>query len=364
MNRASTAIAVSCAALILTATACATDSTPTALGPSSRAASQIDAAPNAAGGNNGHTTYAVIGDFPYGPVKRAELPRLVDQINADPTIERVIHLGDIKAGTNSDCSDAYFADIRQQFDRFVDPLVYTPGDNEWTDCHVFSKNNGLYTPTERLIKLRQVFFPVVGQTLGINAADVISQAQVDPANSQYVENVMWTKGDVVFATLNITGSNDDVVPWGLPLPANAANYPSQAQERATRRQANRDWINRAFARATQAKAVVVALQADMWDATSALDAFDDLVNQIGNLAAQFGKPVLLLEGDSHVFRIDRPFTPASPLFGLHPNTPVAPNVTRLVVNGSSSSTEYVRLSINAEAKDGRVFTWVEVPLNP
>jgi hypothetical protein len=37
-------------------------------------------------------------------------------------------------------------------------------------------------------------------------------------------------------------------------------------------------------------------------------------------------------------------------------------VTRLVVNGSSSRTEYVRLTINPEAKDGKVFTWVEVPL--
>jgi hypothetical protein len=72
--------------------------------------------------------------------------------------------------------------------------------------------------------------------------------------------------------------------------------------------------------------------------------------------------VLLLEGDSHVFRIDQPFTAASPLFGLHPNTPIAPNVIRLVVNGSSSRTEYVRLTINPEAKDGKIFTAIEVPL--
>ena len=73
--------------------------------------------------------------------------------------------------------------------------------------------------------------------------------------------------------------------------------------------------------------------------------------------------MLLLEGDSHVFRVDHPFTPASPLFGLHPNTPVAPNVTRLVVNGSAGRTEYVRLTINPKARDGNVFTFVEVPLS-
>jgi len=345
-------------ALVFAATSCTSDTTATTLlTPSAKASTAKDA-------NNGHITIGVIGDFPYGPDKRAEMPHLVDQINADPTIERTIHLGDIKAGSNADCSNAYFDDIRHQFDRFVNPLVYTPGDNEWTDCHQASKNNGLYTPTERLIRLRQVFFAVVGQTLGINFTDVISQGQVDPdaSNRQYVENVMWLKGDVVFATLNITGSNDDLVSWGLPLPADAANYPSQAQERTTRTKANHDWIERAFDRAKNAKAVVLGLQADMWDSSSPLGGFDPIVMQIGTLARQFGKPVLLLEGDSHVFRIDQPFTPASPLFALHPNTPVAPNVIRLVVNGSSSRTEYVRLTINPEAKDGKVFSAIEVPL--
>lgn len=52
----------------------------------------------------------------------------------------------------------------------------------------------------------------------------------------------------------------------------------------------------------------------------------------------------------------------SPLFGLHPNTPVAPNVIRLVVNGSSSRTEYVRLTFNPEARDGKIFTAIKVPL--
>jgi len=354
----STATALCGVALMLWATSCSSDTTATTLlTPGAKASAAKDA-------NNGHITIAVIGDFPYGPDKRAEMPHLVDQINADPTIERTIHLGDIKAGSNSDCSNAYFDDIRRQFDRFVNPLVYTPGDNEWTDCHQASKNNGLYTPTERLIRVRQVFFPVVGQTLGINFTDVISQAQVDPdaSNRQYVENVMWNKGDVIFATLNITGSNDDLVSWGLPLPADAANYPSQAQERATRTKADHDWIQCVFDRAKNAKAVVLGLQADMWDSSSPLGAFDPIVIQIGILAQQFGRPVLLLEGDSHVFRIDQPYTPASSLFGLHPNTPVAPNVTRLVVNGSASRTEYVRLTINPEAKDGRIFTAVEVPL--
>ena len=42
--------------------------------------------------------------------------------------------------------------IRARLRPFEDPLVYTPGDNEWTDCH--RANNGAYNPLERLAFVR------------------------------------------------------------------------------------------------------------------------------------------------------------------------------------------------------------------
>ena len=57
---------------------------------------------------------------------------------------------------------------------FADPLVYTPGDNEWTDCHRTS--NGGYTPTERLDVIRTTFFPQPGLTLGKQRRPVDAQA--------------------------------------------------------------------------------------------------------------------------------------------------------------------------------------------
>jgi hypothetical protein len=374
------------AAVAFLAAACMRDmSTPTerAVAPSPLGLS-ADRPNDHAEGNadEGPFSYAVIGDFPYGPVKRAELPALVDMINGDPAVERVLHAGDIKAGSASPCTDEYFQDIRTQFDRFQDPLVYTPGDNEWTDCHVAFKNNGLFLPTERLQKIRSLFFPVAGRTIGVNADDVTSQAQVDPDNAAYVENVTWVHSKVVFASLNITGSNDDTAPWAstppvqsppeLPGPVNtwAAQLAQQPAEIASRARANFAWLDRVFANAhTDSRAVVLLFQADMWDGTIAnrsttISAYDEMVVRIGTLAAQYGKPVLLIEGDSHVFRVDQPYTSSSPLFVLHPHTPIAPNVTRLVVNGSSSRTEYVRLTIDPKAKGGSPFTFVEVPLAP
>ena len=309
-------------------------------------------------------TLAVIGDMPYGPAKLAELPSLIASINGDAKVDLVAHLGDIKAGSSSPCTDAYFDTVKTLFDGFKDPLVYTPGDNEWTDCHVASKNNGLYTPTERLQAVRALFFPVAGQALGGRKKRLVTQAD-DPANSAYVENTMWMESQVVFAALNITGSNNDLASWGSPLPADAASYPSQVQEVASRAQANRAWLARAFATAAEngAAGVVLLFQADMWDPTAALSGFDALVLQIGNLAAAFGKPVLLLEGDSHVFRVDHPYTAASPLFVMHSGTPIAGNVTRVVVEGSAAGrTEYLRLTVDPKGQGTDLFTFERVPL--
>jgi len=330
---------------------------------------------------DGGATYAVIGDMPYGQGKLDSMPQLIALINSDPAVQFVIHVGDIKAGSSSPCTDAYNLTIKALFDSFEDPLVYSIGDNEWTDCHKFSKNNGLYTPTERLQAVRTLFFPVPGQTLGQNPRAVFTQAK-DPDHAANVENVWWTQSDVVFAAMNVTGSFNDLAAWSsvpLPwsttpadMPADWANYPSQADDFASRGSANRDLIAQTFATATQrhARGVVLAFQADMWDpaelakdATTFRAGYSALVQQIGTLAAEFGGPVLLLEGDSHVWRVDHPFTPGSAQFTMYPNTPEAPNVTRLVVDGSASPTSYTRLTINP-ARNAELFTLTRVPLVP
>jgi len=311
-------------------------------------------------------TLAVIGDIPYGAQKLEDFPKLIALMNADPKVDVAVHLGDIKAGSSSPCTDEYFTTIRGLFDTFQDPLVYTPGDNEWTDCHVASKNNGLYTPTERLAAVRALFFPVPGQTLGGRKKQLLTQAD-DPDTPAFVENTMFMESRVVFAALNITGSNNDLASWGSPLPADAASFPTQAEEVASRAQANTAWLNKAFALANteDAAGVVLFMQADMWDPTAKLDGFDALVTQIGTLAAAFGKPVLILEGDSHRFKVDNPFS-ASPenalAHALHPSTPVAENVTRMVVEGSDGRTEYVRLTIDPKPTTGSIFSWERVPL--
>lgn len=298
----------------------------------------------------GQFEVAVIGDTPYGAAQIAGFPNDIAQINADPRVRVVMHLGDIKNGS-SRCDDSYFALIRTDFDMFADPLIYTPGDNEWTDC--YRTNNGGYLPTERLAKLRSVFFDSPGRTLGERAQAVEAQA------APFVENVSWVRSGTVFGTLNVPGSNNDLVPWfGAASPG-----AEQMEEYDTRLVADLAWIDRIFDRAQEeaAAGVVIGMQADMWDADAAADGethgFDPIVAKLAERASAFGGPVLLLEGDSHRFTVDHPLAAGSPLHGV---TTAAPNLTRIVVQGSTvTPRQWLRLRI--DHTNPALFSWENVP---
>jgi hypothetical protein len=53
-------------------------------------------------------------------------------------------------------------------------VIYTPGDNEWTDTH--DERVGSHDPLERLASIRRIFF--CNQSLSVNgeAIDVVCQS--------------------------------------------------------------------------------------------------------------------------------------------------------------------------------------------
>ncbi|HET6988414.1 MAG TPA: metallophosphoesterase [Kribbella sp.] len=300
-------------------------------------------------------TFAVIGDIPYGPAQIARFPKVVDQINADKPVKLVSHLGDIKDGS-SVCSDEYFGQVKTQFDRFADPLVYTIGDNEWTDCH--RANNGGYNPLERLAKVRSVFFPQPGRTLGRHSAKVESQA-----DQGIPEDVRFTRGDVAFAALHIVGSNNSMAPWT----GKTAPTPEQSAEVLGRTAAVMQSIHETFAQAREEhnRAVVLLTQADMFDPTVPNPAFADyfafqpIVQEIAREAAGFHGPVYLFNGDSHVYNSDQPLAAGSPwlkLYGV--STPVT-NLSRITVDGSTGDDDYLRVTI--DSRNPNALSWVRVP---
>ncbi|MBX7442335.1 MULTISPECIES: metallophosphoesterase [unclassified Arthrobacter] len=320
----------------------------------------VDGTRDSSSGSSQAFTFAAIGDIPYGAAEIAKFPSRVQDLNADKDLKFVAHVGDFKNGS-SVCSDEYFSYIRDQFDTFSHPLVYTPGDNEWVDCH--RTNNGAYNPLERLDKLREVFFNEPGKTLGATMP-VKSQA-----NLGLPEDVRFTQNRVAFSVLNIQGSNNSLLPWtGL---GKTTATPEQLAEVEHRTDAVIAQIRQTFADARRSndRAVVLMQQADMFDPSlleaatadpAAVSGFRAIVRAIVEETNSFDAPVYLINGDSHVFAENQPLAAGSPWLDIY-GSDAADNLQRITVDGASNAVDYVRFTVAANsAKGADVLSWEKV----
>jgi Calcineurin-like phosphoesterase len=261
--------------------------------------SELSAAPAATSQGNGHFSFALIGDMPYGSEGDTKFPNIITEINADRSLAFVVHDGDFKNGS-SVCSDEVFQNRLTLFNRFNAPFIFVPGDNEWTDCH--RANNGSFDPIERLQYLRALFFPNE-QSLGRHTMTLERQSD-DPQSAAYRENVRWVINDVVFAGLHVVGSNNNY--GGIP----GSTPPSS--EYVNRNAATLVWLHSTFALAATGgyKAVMLIIQADplfeVSPGNTSRAGFNDFLAALESETIAFGKPVVLVHGDSHYFRIDKP----------------------------------------------------------
>ena len=279
------------------------------------------------------TTFALLGDTPYGADQREQFPALVDEINDDPKVRFVLHAGDVKNGSSL-CSDALFADRVALYDAFEDPFVLTPGDNEWTDCHRVAA--GSYLPTERLDALRELFYPVPGGTLGRRPMQVRSQAD-SGAHTTYRENVLFQRGRVVFSTVHVVGSENDLEPWtGLP----GGDRPEvRLAEFDARLAAALAWIEHTFAtaQANDAAGVLLMMQAE----PTGTPGFAEIRQLVVERARAFGRPVLLVHGDEHQYEQE-------------PSYAGVDNLTRLETFGDTAM-QWLRVTV--DVGDPGVFSW-------
>jgi len=290
-------------------------------------------------------SFAALGDAPYREAHFPHLERLITRINAfQPAF--TVHVGDIKNGI-SPCDDAVYERMRGLFDRFEGPLVYTPGDNEWTDCHRTSQSgHSGHDPLERLQHLRGIFFPGPG-SLGRNPMPLQRQS-AEPHFAKYAENARWERAGVHFATVHVVGSNN-----------NLQRNQAAINEYIERNAANLAWINTTFdrAEAAQARAVVVVLQADPWWELDAREdqrsGFTDTIRLLKDRIIRYNRPVLLLHGDKHRFVIDKP---------LYLNRQLIYNATRVMVFGDR---EVQGLVVTVDPDDPDVFSFrtLTVPEN-
>jgi hypothetical protein len=229
--------------------------------------------------------FAAFGDAPY---RDEDIPRVDALIAgfAGRGLAFAVHVGDVKSG-RTPCDDATLRARRDQLARSPIPLVYTPGDNEWTDCHRTPIGDRPVDPLERLAMVRSLFYAA---PLGAGALEVVAQVRHEQA--AYPENQRWSAGGVVFATFHLTGSADG---RGRDAAGDA--------EALARRRANLAWLAEsvAVARASEARAIVWFEQADP-DLTP--KAFADWTAALATAATAADRPVLLVHGDSHAPRVD------------------------------------------------------------
>ena len=282
-------------------------------------------------------SFGLWGDMPYKKAgDEARMPALLRSINASD-IAFSIYDGDIKDGS-SPCSDDVYTQALQMFAQMSKPVVYVPGDNEWTDCH--RKNNDGYDPLERLDHLRKVMVPGT-RSLGQRQMELARQGRL---GEKFVENTRFNHRGIEFVTLNVPGSNNNLVLDEKDCSHKSVRTASQCEaanaEHAERDAANIAWLREGFAKASASKArgIVVVMQADPGFDLPETEQIDEsrapgvsgyrrFVEALVAETERFAGQVLLVHGDTHFFKVDKP---------LYSPTRLLPNLTRVQTFGSPS----------------------------
>lgn len=293
-------------------------------------------------------SFGLFGDLAYIVEHEPLLENTIADMNATAGLAFVAHVGDL-AGFNA-CPDEFYQRRLAQFQSSAHPLVYTPGDNEWVDCH--EKVAGGFDPLERLVKLRTVFFPGE-ESLGRRKLALARQsASGNPAFAKFRENVRWNRGGVTFLTVHNTGSNNG-------LGRNAAGDAEFRERNA----ANLEWMRLAFERARTdgSRAVMVIQQANIFPEIlpfpgkpgAPSNSYSEFRTALEKETLRFGKPVVLVHGDSHYFRIDKPLGRV-PTGRAATEVPPIENFTRVEPFGFTSH-HWIQVTVDPD--DREVFTF-------
>jgi hypothetical protein len=323
------------------------------------------AGPASPGVGRGPETYTVglFGDMPYNTLGRSQYPNLLADINSAGVAFSVFD-GDLKAGGDGACTDSLYTTSLSNFNRLERPLVWLPGDNDWTDCWGrYGPGTGDADPIERLNHERQLFASS-DQSLGKKTLTLTRESSESGAYGQYSENVRWTYGPVVFVGLNVQGSNDNYPYAGVDGETrDQSEIDRQRAEESARKAANIHWLNESFDYAKQigAKGVMVIWQADpnfnneqhLAD-TRSWDAYAGYVDALRNDTIGFAGQVALVHGDSHYFKMDKPLN--------GPSGGVLANFTRVETFGARN-THWVSATIDPNDPNLFVFEPRIVPAN-
>ena len=176
-----------------------------------------------------------------------------------PDVALVLHVGDIHSGKQY-CTEAYDRQISDLWTAFQDPLVYTPGDNEWTDCHKAARAAAPTTrrrsqidyvldadgnpvdyangdPVANLDLVRSIFFANPGARSASRKRRCSRRprrsTRAHPTDGVRRERDVGAVASVLFVTINLPGgsNNDDDVWYGAPTDDAAQTQESRRAHR-------------------------------------------------------------------------------------------------------------------------------------
>jgi hypothetical protein len=308
-------------------------------------------------------SFGLWGDVPYARFDDSvKIPALIADMN-DADLAFTVFDGDIKDG-GSPCTDDVYPAAAAMFDQLDAPTVYVPGDNEWTDCHRLS--NGGYSNIERLDHLRRVMFSVT-ESFGARRMPLVHQG---PPGQAYAENTRWLTGEGVFVTLNVPGSNNNKVSSDAECTDGSArtlaDCAADNAEYAARNAATVEWLRQAFvtAQGVNARAVMIVMQGDPgFDLPETLDVnerndprvdgYTDLLHTLVDETRAFAGQVVLVHGDAHFFKLDKPLVTQRDLL---------PNLTRLDTFGSPN-VDWVKVTADPRSRNYFTFEPMVVAAN-
>jgi len=290
--------------------------------------------------------FIALGDMPYSiPKDITRFERLIKAINTeDPNFS--VFVGDTKSGSTP-CTTEYALKIKDYFNTFEKPLIYSIGDNEWTDCH--RQKAGSFDPLERLSKVRDIYFQN-NLSLGKSKIQLTRQSDTSNGYEKFVENSYWVMNNYLFVSLHIPGSNN-----------NFERSLQAVSEYFERNRANITWIENVFSLATKNhySGIVFFYQADMfYEPRLSFDlssGYKDTIESFSKNSQAFKKPVLLVHGDSHRLIIDQPLKTVDKQHVLE-------NVYRLQVMGDDQ-VQAVEVEINTNKNSPFSFRPMFVPEN-
>ncbi|MEO9893854.1 metallophosphoesterase [Aurantibacter sp.] len=236
--------------------------------------------------------FTAIGDVPYGDEQRTGLIAMIEEHNTKANSEFVVHVGDIKPGADP-CLEPVYKDVNEILKEFDAPTFMLLGDNEYNDCD---------DPVSALEIWNEYF---------LNFQNNWTFDQVVSFQEDRAENFVWSQSKIMFMGLNLVGSAvHDQEEWDARLADNGKFL--------------QDYVN---ANSDDLEALVIFGHANMVEAGPV--KFESFTNVLKEVATDFEKPILYVQGDGHFWLLNRPYDEA--------------NILRLQIEGGPNA---VQISVN------------------